>query len=219
MEFFELVSKYKLTQMETKVLKLCYIWEDLCRKEFPKWEPIRVRTKSDPRKSTLFRYCYKLMTETKGLIKDSEYRLYIQAQLSMLNSFRKKDESIFLSPAVLVGQNAWKRWKYWKYIWDKREQTSSDESVTPEYLVLEELRKTYTFLSGKTTKLTKEFITESIKSGELKKWIFYQKISPYYVVLSPLSDGNTFGIDFDVYKRSVNDNIIDFFKNKFSYEF
>lgn len=219
MDLLELAFKYKLTQLETKVLKLCYIWEDLCRKEFPDYTCITVRKKGDPRKSNLFRYCYTLMSETKGLIKESELRLYIQAQLSMLKSFRVSKENIFLTPNILIGAKAWKRWKYWKYHWDKRELTSCEPSITPEYLIFEELRKTYDFLSGRTSKMTKEFIISSVNNGDMKKWVFYQKVSPYYVVLSPFAGDDVFGIDFSVYERSVTAKIQEFFRNKFAYEF
>jgi hypothetical protein len=47
---------------------------------FPKQKTAKLPLRSDPRKSTLFKYCWKLARETRGLLKVEEYQLYISSK-------------------------------------------------------------------------------------------------------------------------------------------
>jgi len=61
----ELIIKYKMNDMESKAYKIALIWQEECRKEIPNEQYIRLKKNSDPRKSILFKHCYKLAKETK----------------------------------------------------------------------------------------------------------------------------------------------------------
>ena len=213
----EKILDYKMTQQEAMAYKLCLIWQDLCSKIFPGRKFSHLRSKGDPRKSEIFRYCYTLINDTKGIIPDNQYRLYLQSQLSMLKSFN--DGNVLISPRIITGIKAWKRWKYWKYHYDRIEETNSIETAVPEHLVIEELRKTYDFLSSQCSKLSKDWVKERVADGTMKKWLFVARVSPYYPILSPVVKSDNFGIDDGVYRKSISKNVEDFFKRKFAYEF
>lgn len=214
----EAIIQYKMTQDQAKAYKLCLIWQDLCTQEFPGFRHARLRTKGDPRKSLVFRHMLKLVIETKGLIKDADYRIYILAQLTMLKSFAQGG-AILISPTILTGNHAWKRWKYWKYRFDKRQLTKTNEDQVPEHLIIGELKKTYEFLSSRYSQLTKHRIGEAVSDGLMKKWVFSKDVSAYYIVLSPLMINQNFGIDLGVYKKSITPNIQKAFIEIFRYEF
>ena len=51
------ILNYEMTPEEAKAFKLALLWEELCQQEFPDERRVSLK-KGDPRKSTLFRYCY-----------------------------------------------------------------------------------------------------------------------------------------------------------------
>ena len=61
------IVEHNMTPIEAKAVKIGIIWMKLSKEVFPNYNHMRVK-KGDPRKSALFRYCYKLIKETKGHI-------------------------------------------------------------------------------------------------------------------------------------------------------
>ncbi len=75
MDELEPVFEWNMTQLEAKAFKLALMWDKLSKQELPNYKHAKFKKKGDPRKSMLFKYCYKLAKETNGLMEDYEYRL------------------------------------------------------------------------------------------------------------------------------------------------
>lgn len=225
----EAILEYKMDEDQGKAFKLCLLWEDMAILEFPEYHHVGLRKKGDPRKSHLFRICYKLVRETKGMIPDPEYRLYILAQLHMLKHIA---DNVLISPNVLVGDQAWKRWKKWKFLYDRQINNSKltvedANPIAPFYKVISALKSTKAFLEKKFEHHPSiNDIKSAMSDHSLVKWVTMQRVSPYYVLLSPwikniLEDKNwedVFLFDLSVYKRSITDEVKSEFNNIFDYE-
>lgn len=204
-----------MDELEAKAFKIVLMWQDLCKKEFPNERHVKISKDKDPRKSTLFKYCYKLAKETKGLLSnDKEYYIYILAQLQMLKLMKEGNIHALIEPQILVGEKAWKRWKIWKRKYDKKlkEFKTSKELglITDPELIKIELIKTQKFMKSKNySEITKEQINRWFKNGT---------ISAYYVCLSDFAQKFVEDFDFDLYKPSITPEIEEFYKKEFAYE-
>ena len=74
------IIEYNMDDIEARAYKCCLLWVKICQKMFPKERYSKLRKSGDPRKSYLFKCCYKLVTECSGKLADGEYKLYIYAQ-------------------------------------------------------------------------------------------------------------------------------------------
>lgn len=220
MNDLELIIKYKMNDLEAKAYKLILLYEDLCQKEFPNERHIRISKNKDPRKTTIFKYCYKLIKETSNIFKEKDYHLYILAQLQILKLVKDGNIHALISPQILVGDKAWKRWKIWKRIYDKKMlkiKTSEDEGIiSNERNIKIELNKTLVFLQKHNCLSEKEIKN---KITDIKRWVSTGKISPYYVVLSPILNKIIKDIDFSLYRPSITPNLEIYFKKEFIHEF
>jgi hypothetical protein len=218
MNELELIIKYKMTDLEAKAYKICLMWQDLCKREFPNEHHVKISKNKDPRKTTIFKYCYKLARETKGLLSgDKEYYLYITAQLQIMKLMTDGEIHALIEPQILVGEKAWKRWKIWKKKYDKKIksiQTAEDMGIkTSKNKIKIELRKTHDFIS-KNGKMNED---------DFKNWNLSGQISPYYLALSPIAqkimNENNIKFDRELYRPSITPEIEDFFRKEFSHEF
>lgn len=218
-----------MTPQEALAFKLCLLWLELCKKEFPNDRHSRLRRYGDPRKSLLFRHCYKLVQETKGLIEPKDYKLYILAQLRNMGKLNVDGVHADLQPAILTGPAAWKRWKIWKYKYDKRMRQNlpdvkSTNVVLSPIIVIQQLENTKKFLAKEVGTFNKDTIKMLVKMGKLKEWIQMEKISPYYVILSPFvaacveNIDAEFDKDFGIYKQNISIEVEDKFKEMFCNE-
>lgn len=183
--------------------------------------------KTDPRKSYLFRHCWKLRRETRGLLKEEEYKLYIIANLQIL-----KINNARIDPIAICGNKAWIRWKMWKRWYDKKsnevnaDAAPSVDGVDPR--IIKQIDKTKKFIfetyGGEPTF---EKINESIKMGSFKIWVKMNKVSLFYVVLSPFVSKSC-DIDkmakecfFDkkLINNKLSQQIIDYFRHEYNHEF
>ena len=119
----ERIIKYNMTPEEAKAYKLTIIYRKTAEKVFPDYHHYKVG-KGDPRKSTLFKYCYKLIRETEDKLKYSEYRLYIKAQLDVMKAITQNDEYTLINPNCLTGKKAWARGCVWKKHYDAKVKTN-----------------------------------------------------------------------------------------------
>lgn len=216
MNELELILKYKMNDLEAKAFKICLMWQDLCKKEFPNERYLKISTLKDPRKTTLFKYAYKLIRETKGLLNsDKEYYIYILAQLQIMKLMKEGEIHALIEPQILVGDKAWKRWKIWKKKYDKKINEIKDYRdvglVTSERQIKIELKRTLEFLSKKDYSL--------IKKEDFERWASTKQISPYYVILSPFAKKFITEFDNELYRPSITPKIEEFFKKEFSHEF
>jgi hypothetical protein len=222
------VVKYKMDAMQTKAYRLCQMWVDLCKKEFPNERHTKLRKTGDPRKSFLFKCCYKLVRQTKGLIPDEEYRLYIIAQLHIMKLQTDGEVHGLVTPGILVGDKAWRRWRVWKkhYELEKIKPKTVEELEVNPSLVLVELNRTKKFLIKELGDPPKyEKLESKIKDLSFIRWVTVGKVSPYYVLLSPFVKRfcgdeyeEMFLFDFDVYKGNINDEVVSYFNKEFDYE-
>lgn len=223
-----------MSQSETNALKLCVIWSNIAPKVFPEYTHYRITKKGDPRKSHLFRLCWKLLRETKNMIKDEHYELYIRANLEMLRSVHRVTGNVRIDPQILVGDKAWIRWKMWKRKFDKADRANQikglEEIHASTYKVARDLQDSHDFLE-KTIGESYGYdrISEAKNSGDLRTWLALQKISPYYILLSPFcrkACGGVKGLaeyfaksDFAIYRNDFNAEVLQIAKRIFDHEF
>lgn len=222
MKELEPILKYKMDNLEAKAYKIALIWEDECSKEIKNEQFVKIKKNSDPRKSTLFKYCYKLAKETKGIIEDKEIHLYVRAQIQILKSINEGQIHALIEPHCLVGEKAWKRWKFWRFVYIKKLNkicTSEDLGIlSREGKVKAEIASTYEFLNNKDCLSFSNF-----KNGDIKNWVSNGQISYFYIILSPwikkVFKDNDFEFDKVYFRSSITPSIELFFKEIFNHEY
>jgi len=225
MKDLEPIIKYKMTEMEAKAYKIALIWQEECHKELNNENFVKLKKNSDPRKSTLFKYCYKLASELKGIIKDNEIPLYIRAQLQILKSIREGEIHALIEPHCLVGEKAWKRWKLWRHRYRKTLNaipTSNELGIsTKQSKVMTELKSTFDFMKSKEC-IDKKKFSENLLN--IRSWIGTGEISCFYTILSPwirasFGQPETFEFDVPYHRASITPQIEHYFREVFLHEF
>lgn len=223
MNELEPIIRYKMDEMEAKAFKIGLMWQDECRSNLPGEKYEKFRKGCDPRKTSLFRHCYKLAKETKGLIPDNEIKLYVRAQIQVLKSIREGKVHALISPHCLVGDRAWSRWKLWRRIYQKslgKSLTSEEIGVRiKESVVRGEFKRTLSFME--LNGLLDECSYFS-KKTEISRWISTGEISPFYVVLSPrikIMFPEDPPVDPALYRPSITPESEALFRERFSHEF
>lgn len=182
------IFEYNMSDEEIFAYKLGLLWMAISNKLFPDYKYASgFPKKGDPRKSSLFKYCYKLTRETKGLIDVKDYKLYIAAQLYILRAIEIGNAHPLIGPSCLVGKKAWVRWKIWKRKYDNIGKSKTLEDVglnkTNFEEVKKELDKTKKFMDNKFGILTEEVF--QLKAKEIERNISLGTISGFYAALSP----------------------------------
>lgn len=214
------VFDWKMTNEEAHAYYLATLWEFETKKMFPKEKLTRLPSIGDPRKCTLFKYCWKLVRETRGLLTSDEYYEYIRGNLYIIKSYKGR-----LEPNCLVGDKAWIRWRVWQRNLAREMAKQKQEPLPP--------------LAGHNIKLineldcTKKFLYEKmggspsfdkLEYSKLTIWIETGKVSKYYLVLSPWIKKigldkleKECGFSREVYKSDLN--VQEYFKKEFIYEY
>lgn len=219
------IIQWNMTTTEAEAYKLALCWEDEAQKLVPEEQTTRLPKRGDPRKSYLFKQCWRLNRETKGLIPPEEMKLYIHAQLFTMKAFGGR-----VDPICLCGEKAWIRWRVWKRKYDlkvaERDCLPPPPSIAKIPQIAKELMLTKKFLYEKCDgEPTKEKIGEFIANGHLKIWVMSGKVSSYYVVLSPwlkphietLAKQSYF--DPKLAQSKINNDVQMFFRHEFAKEF
>lgn len=214
-----------MDDLQAKAYKVALLWLEISHQVFPNYEHGKgFPKKGDPRKSMLFKYCYKLVRETQGLVPDNEYSQYIRAQLDIMRAIRIGDVHPFIGPQILVGDRAWIRWKVWKKKLKAITENSTLEDVgldkTDEDKIIKELEDTKKFLYGRFGGSYAEPQIMMAKH-DVERWVALEKVSPFYALLSPWAQKycnfkNVF--DEDLYRSSINRTIEHKFKELFAHE-
>jgi hypothetical protein len=212
-----LILDYEMNKIEAKAWKIAILYLQLTKKYLPDYKHSFISLGKDPRKTALFKICYKLVRESK--LQDHEFRLYITAQMQVLKTINCGDCHAYFTPNCLTGNKAWNRWLVWKKKFNQIKEV--DRNATNS-----EIFKTKKFLVSKLT-LSKEKIIEILNNRTLFKWIALGHVSPYYLALSPIVKEwlektktnllDTFDIDLSLYK--TNEELVNYFTKEFSYEF
>jgi|GEM_PF-5234329 hypothetical protein len=223
----EAILHHQMNKLEAKAYKISLMWVEMSREQFPNYQHVRIRKTGDPRKSLLFKHCYKLAKETNGILPDKEYKLYILAQLHILKSINDGKIHALIDPQCLHGEKAWRRWQVWKRRYDAhRIKTQSIENLSSDSTsrVLRELEKTKMFLADRNCLIYRQY-EEKVLDRTMIKWITFGWVSPIYSLLSPwmakvLNEPieKAFSFDFSIYKSSINDEVVNRFKEIFDYE-
>lgn len=214
------IFEYNMNEEETLAYKLGLLWMAISYKLFPDYKHASgFPKKGDPRKSSLFKYCFKLSRETKGIIDVKDYKLYIAAQLHMLKAIEIGNTHPLIGPWCLVGEKAWVRWKVWKRKYDNigKSKTLEDVGLNKANFeeVKKELDKTKKFMDNKFGPLTEE--TFQTKAKEIGRNISLGTISGFYAALSPWVAKYCNLGDYDLsYFKNVDDQGKDYFKKLFS---
>lgn len=225
MKELEPIMKYRMDQMESKAYKIALMWQEECRREIPGEAYARISPRTDPRKSTLFKYCFKLARETSGIIPEADLALYIRAQIQVLKGVRDGEVHALIEPHCLVGDKAWKRWKMWKAKYDRKMSVPAGNPAAPlkpsEGKIRAEISSTLDFLSRMGC-LDLESMT--CRREDVVRWIRGGEVSCFWAVLSPwaskvLEDPSKIGFDHVYYRSATSPGTELYFREKFAHEF
>jgi hypothetical protein len=216
-----------MSKDEAKAWKIAIMYTELAKKYFPDYKHVKIG-KGDPRKTNLFRHCYKLVRECDSLLEDYEYKLYITAQLQILKNIDLGENQALVSPNILVGTKAWKRWLVWKKRFNQNVKVSEEKPKTTSNKVFSDLQDTKKFLMSKFSELNKQSIIDSLKNRNIFRWCALGLVTPYYLALSPtvaewIRETGTnllesFTIDMSFYRGAVNEELQEYFKSEFPYD-
>lgn len=183
--------------------------------------------RKNPKSGNLFRHCWKLRRETRGLLKDDEYELYIRANLTIL-----KIHKAHVSPNAICGDRAWIRWKVWKRRYDQKMADVAAKPPPPSVSntdpkIIRDLDRTKKFLFERCDgQPTEEKIKEFLDNGYMKMWIATAKVSQFYVLLSPwlrkhikiTELSQECGFDLKLLEGLATRQVKDYFSYEFSHE-
>lgn len=230
-KFLQAITAYKMNKVEAKAWRVAILYLTLAENYFPAYKHYRL-PKGDPRKSLLFRYCYKLVREYGHQIESKEYRNYIRAQFEVLRKIERSDAAHgLISPNCLVGEHAWRRWMLWKR---KLGRAQATPTITQENVLSrpEEVKvaldKTKEFLTGKKI-LDSAGVVKSLESRAMMRWAALGDLSPYYLVISPIVNDyikkkgidilDAFAVDLKLYQNSITQESKDYFRSVFPHEY
>lgn len=217
------IPAYDLSERETIAYKCCLCYLKYKIQFFPN-SPKNSIPKGDPRKTELFRYCWKMLDEIEHEVQRSEIPLFVYAQLFIL----KSNENCHVYPNCLVGEKAKNRWLLYNKQYKKTKIIEKPKTALDIEKVKQELQNTFKFLNVKFKPLRKQDILDAYRNRLFHKWLALKQVSPYYLWLSPhiqlslngkeLSE--IFSTGLNLYKE-VKDNqeIQQFFTQIFTYEY
>lgn len=222
--FDRTVKKYQMDEIEKRAYRISFIWYDKSVKYFPNCARGKFK-KGDPRKSWVFKICYKLVRETAGVLDPDQYEIYVQAQLEILKILSKK-HFVNIDASILAGEKAWVRWKVWKNKYDSLINKPAEVSfvVSPgRAKAIKGLQDTYEFFKSRLATIPNlEEMKNFHSNSDLFLWINFGKVSPYYLALSPFcqeiltkEDLKRLKFDPEIYRPCVDDHVISKFKELF----
>jgi hypothetical protein len=227
----DLILQYNMTEIEAKAFKIACIYLEKSRKMFPNYQHYCL-PKGDPRKSDLFRHCHKLVREKQTKIADSDYKLYVHAQLDILRNIKKGDIHPFITPSCLAGDKAWKRWLLWKSRYDKliesRASSAAQVDIHSPEKIKKDLWRTKQFFLAWFDRLEAKDTKDALKDRTLFHWFQTGSVCGYYFILSPLVNQwlqknpidlkKEYGIDLTLYKNALQPPLVEHFNMEFPYD-
>lgn len=231
----EAILDWNMTSEEGAVFHIALLYEQEYRKFFTDdadgqgFRRNSLPRRGDPRKSNLYRQCWRFRRETRGLIETTEYRNYIRA-----NMFIIKHHKGHVEPNCITGDKAWIRYKVWKRRYDVKmaelNAVAPPPSVsTTDPKIIAEIDKTKKFVFEKCSGEIPTFdkVKQFIDAGMFKLWLATGKISPYYVTLSPFVAKACDVTDLisvcsssvGVIREKTTQQVKDYFAHEYSYEF
>ena len=222
------ISHWHMTEIEAKAYKIARIWTIQVLRIFPDLTIYSKLPKSgDPRKSYVFKFCWKLVCLTRGLLQENEYKLYVIANLQIL-----KVHKGHVDINALCGDKAWYRWLVWKRHFEIKSQQMAGDRLLEEKQVdkkfFKEVGLTKKFLFEKCDgEPTLEKLQSFFSTPKMKMWVGASKVTPYYLILSPwvatVCDKtkllDKFQIDAGVYEQKLDEAAVKHFRKEFGHEF
>ncbi len=161
--------------------KLGLVYTELAVKYFPDYKHGYPRL-GDPRKSELFKICWKLMHDNKEKLKKEEFRPFIQAQLSILKNIKAGPaKELYYGPRCLIGKPAWGRWVVWQKHAKAQKTFMSSAAAEPSRDYKVELLKTKTVLENKIRPLNRDTLIEAMDNGKLFRMVILRDVSQSFV--------------------------------------
>ncbi len=183
--------QWEMTDEETVAYQLAVLWTQKVREYFPdqRQDGNRLRVSGDPRKSSLFRHCIRMIRTRRGLVEPRDMKHYMVAQLHICK-LNNEDNNVLITPALLSGEASWRRWKLYESALTKvRERRAGNSNPTEDLvnldLVRSDLEISSTFLRKYVPEITPQFLKDRFAKGDLEKWVKFGFVRPYFVALSP----------------------------------
>lgn len=228
---YDAIFEWGMTPIEVEAYKLACLYEQEFLKLYKGSDDLdgqgyrrnTLPKRGDPRKSNLYRYCWKLRRETRGLLTPEQYQTYVVANLTILQM-----NNAHVEPNAICGDKAWVRWKLWDR-WMREKLAEKSAVVTPikgaNPKILKDIDKTKKFLFEKCEgKPTYEKIKGFLDSGFFKMWVASGKVSPYYVIMSSYTKehiqdlSQTCSFDPRLLQEKATKEVRAYFKEEFAHE-
>ena len=181
------IDKFKLDPTEAKAWKVAILYLNTLEKVFPAYEKAKNVYSGDPRKTNLWKYCFKLVRERGEEIGQFEWEQYIRAQLDIIKINQGDDG--YVTPGCLVGDAAWGRWVVFKKSMNAVAMQPSAEQVgivVDLEKVRKSLKESREFLLKRLKVVSKEVILKAHGERVLFRWAAQGFISPYFISLCDL---------------------------------
>lgn len=222
----DIISIYKIKDpKEIRALKIFFYWIKYRKQIFPDLIHSKFNDKNDPRKTLIFKYCYKLQRETETFLDEKDYETYVKAQLLFLKYYSKKYKiQPVVDPICLTGDKAWKRWKVWKYKHSKLKNFTSNNFVNHNYdKIRMDFNKTKNLLKNLKLNSCDKDIIQLISDDNFSFWYRSGQISPYFLLINNhiinsfnMSQLNAIlKLDLGIYKDKIDKKIIEIYENLF----
>ena len=227
---YDAIFEWKMSPPEITAYKMAVLYETEYLKTFAgtgdfNFKENTIPRKGDPRKSFLFKQCWKLCRETRGLLNAEQYQNYIRANLMILKINKSR-----VSSNAICGDKAWIRWKVWERwyaqkLGDKASVAPPPSISTTDPKIIREIDRTKKFLFEKCDgEPTLNKIQDFLDKGFFKLWIAGGKVSIYYVMLSSYTKNHIDKLaeicSFDplVFKQQITKEVKDYFNYEFKHE-
>lgn len=216
--YLQLISEYSLNKEEAIALRLMFIYLELCKKYFPDLTP-KYSFKKDPRKYETWKYCNKMLQETKGKLCLAEYRMFIEAQILVTIKIAKKG---MLHPSCLIGDAAWNRWLIWKKNFIKAKKIPVAQETIYTAIDAEDIKKELKYSKTALLKRLKDITPQNIKDNMTLIMRLHRMniISPFFLAMNPttvqyIKDNN---IEFNLYnyRKRLTEEIKKYYEELFS---
>lgn len=233
---YDAIFEWKMTPAEAEVFKLAVLYEREFLRIFKNQPQLdgqgyrrnTIPKRGDPRKSNLFRHCWKLRRETRGLLQEHEYERYIQANFYILRL-----NHAHVEPNAVCGDKAWVRWRVWERRRKRKEEELASKEPAPsanttDPKLMRDLDRTKKFLYEKFEgEPTVEKLKRFVDDGIFRLWVGMGKINPSYIVLSPwVRQSTDIGkvcrecyLDPLLLQERITDAVQQYFKEEYKHEF
>jgi hypothetical protein len=231
---YDAIFEWNMTPPEVEAYKLAVLYEQEFLRIFGGTEDVdgqgirrnTIPKRGDPRKSDLFRQCWKLRRETRGLLTPDQYVNYVKANLAIL-----KINKSHVSPNAICGDKAWIRWKVWERWYTQKMADNSSVAPPPSVSttdpkIIREIDRSKKFLFEKCDgEPNSEKIRGFIESGFFKFWVAQGKLSVYYLMMSPYVQpyieklGKDCSFDPLVFRENLTLEVREYFRHEFQHEF